>query len=266
MPPVRTTIWQPQFTLHFVDARTREARARAFGRCRCLPIRTIHELRRLVVHRHSAQTQSAPIARDPRRALRAGHRLDPVLSARSSMSASAVAGKRSAAPPVASAVTTAVVAHLRRNFSERFSVERRRFWRNDPARPFARRVEPRVRDARPGRVPHATGPQLISRQERHATAPHTPAPHAPRLVWRTAPRQEEHTSGETRPDDPTPALLRTPAGAADRHEVAGAVTPTARATAPHISDLDPRLVDRLTEDVIRRVERRVRIERERRGM
>jgi hypothetical protein len=33
-----------------------------------------------------------------------------------------------------------------------------------------------------------------------------------------------------------------------------------------MTDLDPRLVDRLTDDVIRRLERRVRIERERRGL
>ena len=33
-----------------------------------------------------------------------------------------------------------------------------------------------------------------------------------------------------------------------------------------ISDLDATVVERLTDDVIRRVERRVRIERERRGM
>jgi hypothetical protein len=40
----------------------------------------------------------------------------------------------------------------------------------------------------------------------------------------------------------------------------------APASAIQISDLDPRFVDRLTDDVIRRVERRVRIERERRGL
>jgi hypothetical protein len=33
-----------------------------------------------------------------------------------------------------------------------------------------------------------------------------------------------------------------------------------------ITALDPALLDRLTDDVIRRVERRVRIERERRGV
>jgi hypothetical protein len=33
-----------------------------------------------------------------------------------------------------------------------------------------------------------------------------------------------------------------------------------------LSDIDPRLLDRLTDNVIRRVERHVRIERERRGL
>jgi hypothetical protein len=33
-----------------------------------------------------------------------------------------------------------------------------------------------------------------------------------------------------------------------------------------MADLEPGLLDRLTDDVIRRVERRVRIERERRGL
>jgi hypothetical protein len=36
--------------------------------------------------------------------------------------------------------------------------------------------------------------------------------------------------------------------------------------AQQITTLDPRLVDRLTNDVIRRMEQRVRIERERRGL
>jgi hypothetical protein len=42
--------------------------------------------------------------------------------------------------------------------------------------------------------------------------------------------------------------------------------PAASAPAARITALDPALVDRLTDDVIRRVERRVRIERERRGI
>jgi len=34
----------------------------------------------------------------------------------------------------------------------------------------------------------------------------------------------------------------------------------------HLRDFDPSLLNRLTDDVIRRVERRARIERERRGL
>jgi hypothetical protein len=42
--------------------------------------------------------------------------------------------------------------------------------------------------------------------------------------------------------------------------------PPADRRAPAVTSLDPVLVDRLTDDVIRRVERRIRIERERRGV
>jgi hypothetical protein len=40
----------------------------------------------------------------------------------------------------------------------------------------------------------------------------------------------------------------------------------AKAAALKLTDFDPGLVEQLTEDVIRRVDRRVRIERERRGL
>ena len=40
----------------------------------------------------------------------------------------------------------------------------------------------------------------------------------------------------------------------------------ANPTVSHITKLDPALVDRLAEDVIRRMEQRVRIERQRRGL
>ncbi|HEV8216389.1 MAG TPA: hypothetical protein VGP95_11155 [Gemmatimonadaceae bacterium] len=44
-------------------------------------------------------------------------------------------------------------------------------------------------------------------------------------------------------------------------------TQASNVSAPaQMKDLDPRVIDRLADDVIRRVERRARIERERRGM
>ena len=43
-------------------------------------------------------------------------------------------------------------------------------------------------------------------------------------------------------------------------------TPTVRTTQTQITKIDPALLDRLTDDVIRRVEKRARIERQRRGL
>jgi hypothetical protein len=80
----------------------------------------------------------------------------------------------------------------------------------------------------------------------------------PELVWRSAPRPAGDVAGET------------PRGASSRpvktQEAAPETPPRAARAALRINDLDPALLDRLTDDVIRRVERRVRIERERRGL
>jgi hypothetical protein len=75
----------------------------------------------------------------------------------------------------------------------------------------------------------------------------------PELVWRSAPRPASDAAIETRPPDARSAALR--------DELAHSSRP-----ALQMKDLDGTLLDRLTDDVIRRVERRARIERERRGL
>jgi hypothetical protein len=89
------------------------------------------------------------------------------------------------------------------------------------------------------------------------------------VVWRDAARTSSGSPGTDRP-----AVSRT--GAADVARTAteprpdgvarDARTPHGRAAAVRLADFEPGLLDRLTDDVIRRVERRVRIERERRGL
>jgi hypothetical protein len=49
-------------------------------------------------------------------------------------------------------------------------------------------------------------------------------------------------------------------------EAASVVAPAVERAAAQVTKLDPGLLDRLTNDVIRRVEQRIRIERERRGL
>jgi hypothetical protein len=87
------------------------------------------------------------------------------------------------------------------------------------------------------------------------------------LVWRRGRRppivvteSEPHQSRSEPFQGPT---VRSSPG----QEAALAVAPAIeRAAVAQVTKLDPGLLDRLTDDVIRRVERRIRIERERRGL
>jgi hypothetical protein len=89
----------------------------------------------------------------------------------------------------------------------------------------------------------------------------------PELIWHRAPQApasivEAPPNLESSPNAPGVFRSRRPAEET-------AVTEPSRAYSPaHMNQsmLDPEFVDRLTDDVIRRVERRVRIERERRGL
>lgn len=62
------------------------------------------------------------------------------------------------------------------------------------------------------------------------------------------------------------APVRHAPDATDAHEAPPVEASRPRPATVRFADFEPGLVDRLTDDVIRRVERRVRIERERRGL
>ena len=95
----------------------------------------------------------------------------------------------------------------------------------------------------------------------------TPAPFVPpaQLVWHresSSPAAAAQASQESRRVDHVVAASRHSAV----HDLRGeSFAQTARA-ALQADSIDPALLDRLTDDVIRRVERRARIERERRGL
>ncbi|HUR83674.1 MAG TPA: hypothetical protein VM733_23165 [Thermoanaerobaculia bacterium] len=82
---------------------------------------------------------------------------------------------------------------------------------------------------------------------------------ASELVWRRAPRAQTESSDVA----PAPAVFPRRVTA---QETAPEAHRTATRAALKAADFDPGLLDRLTDDVIRRVERRARIERERRGL
>jgi hypothetical protein len=87
------------------------------------------------------------------------------------------------------------------------------------------------------------------------------------LVWRRVTRSladhEERSHRRTSADRP----VRAEPSPAEVSRIAGDLSSSAAASADRaITSFDPAMVDRLTDDIIRRVEKRARIERERRGI
>jgi hypothetical protein len=114
------------------------------------------------------------------------------------------------------------------------------------------------------RLPRAAGrvPRPAAQDSVERVAP--PAHRRPvDLVWRGTGRIDRAAAGGSRAAASPPSP---PARAAVQESTSVEPTRTAKAAALKLTDLDPGLVERLTDDVIRRVDRRVRIERERRGL
>ncbi len=86
------------------------------------------------------------------------------------------------------------------------------------------------------------------------------------LVWRR-PQPSIASNNTDVQSNTSPAVLRQASNAAVEETLGQTVSPSInRAAPPAITKLDPAFVDRLTDDVIRRVEQRARIERQRRGL
>jgi hypothetical protein len=140
---------------------------------------------------------------------------------------------------------------------------------------FARRGAPA---SEPRGAIHQPAPQIF-RSGRpvpgNVTAPTTQANQprrgylssSPELVWRRLQRLSDGAVDGARAMVAPPSFQRALARPPSSPESAPPAPPFSgpRATSP-ATQLDPALLDRLTDDVIRRVERRVRIERERRGL
>jgi hypothetical protein len=86
------------------------------------------------------------------------------------------------------------------------------------------------------------------------------------LRWRRGLRKPVSSDHDKRTEVSLPDS-RTPTRSQPGHEFAAGVAPLLeRAAATQVTNLDPGVLDRLTDDVIRRVEQRLRIERQRRGL
>lgn len=90
---------------------------------------------------------------------------------------------------------------------------------------------------------------------------------AEELVWRRVLQLPLHSDEHKRAPEPSDSISSTQARSQPGYEPAASVAPLLeRAAATQITKLDPGVLDRLTDNVIHRVEQRMRIERQRRGL
>lgn len=118
--------------------------------------------------------------------------------------------------------------------------------------------------ATPPREPHARAFEPPSERK----PPRAPAA-APSLVWRkpspSAPEGAAHPLDRDRESPTTSARANASASQADKVPTVAIMAQQAH-EAVRANLLDSAVADRLADDVIRRVEKRLRIERERRGL
>lgn len=86
------------------------------------------------------------------------------------------------------------------------------------------------------------------------------------LVWRRVTRPTMEVAEAERRQELSDSVQRTALRTFQSQEATPKSAPIERSTAAHIIKLDPSFLDRLTDDVIRRVEKRAQIERQRRGL
>ena len=264
-PVAVSNLWLPQFHLHF-GPEPREWRHPKAPRGRT-PMARVYEATRIVLNQYwTTRRAAAPVvqSRGRQRTGRGGgaspfpvrtiHALVPV-RARAAWSPRVASRAPSTAPSVRARLfqrTVNIVRHVASDERASSFKSRKRV-----RQPWLQMLRPRILAqsiAAPNPSLEGASSNMIPRR-------------SPDLAWRTASRLGAmSTAGEGPRTSVQTSSLREPAQAIDAQATPGAAARRPeRAPALQISDLAPALVDRLTDDVIRRVERRVRIERERRG-
>ena len=125
----------------------------------------------------------------------------------------------------------------------------------------------RSRDEAP--LPRRSAPREspVFPSSRNKTSPQFQFGNSEELVWRRKPQHttaiEDSPIANTKEAASRQSLLRTSTAATHAPSAAPQSNQT---TAQQLTKLDPGLLDRLADDVIRRVEKRARIERDRRGL
>jgi len=265
---IAVVVWQPQWHLHFLERRTREE---GRGQAAASPtFTTLRELRTRFVDRAFRASDNLTRSHE-RAAARLRGRLGQDRRSGGATprgpgggEASGVVFARAASPPSVSPLARTRIAN-----SRAVSADERRATRWGVAREFSARDRRRPAGEQAAFVAarrRTRAPSLVWRSP--DATPDSPIRVTPsaQMTWRAA---TASPSGDVDPfaTPRAPRSVPVEASTVDGARVATSSPHALNAPSPaQLRDLDPRLIDTLAEDVIRRVERRARIERERRGV
>jgi hypothetical protein len=259
------TVWLPQFHFHFLAPA-----GKAFHCWRTMvpPAVSVLPTMQVFVNRHSTIVRLAPLAVEQRRAHRSqravilkkdGSRIIPASTHVRRLVAES--GRPVCSTPTVGYPTRgSIVERLHRGHAAMMS---------DRKLPLnERRLGRRLTYARQLSLVRQHIVAQASALDAHRSAQRQVRSYRPvDITWLRS------VSSEASPPEPRPhAAVSTSLGSASfnagesQKARSSSVSGAAQATHVRVTDLDPRLVERLADDVIRRVERRVRIERERRGL
>lgn len=289
MPPAPSVTWMSMFHLRFNmlanERSRREREARSFP-----PSTVIRELRRSVVSRHWATDRVTTLTMSPRAAsptprVFAARRAGVHVSATAARQMVRLLTTHTTATDVERRVLSTVFPTRRANVQvsadaarppvrqltthvKTTHVARRALFesmRKSATSSFSERLSERrlsSHEMRVFRTHSATTHRLREESKRSGVQVVLPAV----LVWRTAPQAQTERARDTSFTNPLPVSARPSAGLVAAQAAAPEAARRSAQRALQAGDLDPALLNRLTDDVIRRVERRVRIDRERRGL
>lgn len=272
------SVWLPQFHLHFdVPASDRTRHDESAG---ITALAAIREARRIVINRYWTSIRAATLTMQSPRAHRLPHLFHAGVVAVPKVHPSVAAVRRWPLSPMLSTIVRPSADRSRPHVIEpRPSADRSRprlveAIRNavsprtssvERTQSFDTRAPIRPREL-PAFRPRSSSVADAARRDPAASTPSPPkSVRPPELVYRRELRARTQTIDEQSHPSPTASSPGSSA-CSIAPETSADATPRAIRAPLRVTDLDPGLLDRLTDDVIRRVERRVRIERERRGL
>lgn len=261
--PSRATVWAPRFHLHFD--------AIASGRVAPCPSAaaparsTSYRTHTMLVHGHAAPMRLVTVG-GPRRGEHPGSR---PFSATAVTSAKTQVAEATRSRPTRAAIAPPLGPRAAARLHHPPFLGTPRASHPSPRREAQRgRFVPALRHRERERPPFQRWP--TRREESAPRGAHgatSSLPHlgrAPELLWRRTPRAVGPAADVDLASPPT--LLRRSMHPLPHAEAAPEPPPVAVRPAPRpLAALDPAAIDRLADDVIRRIEKRARIERERRG-